>query len=63
MQKHSEKYKNVEHYLSLERLESFFDDNWHFHLHRDEGIIRERHINGEKWHEHRYASLVVQRGL
>lgn len=61
MQPHGPKYSDVEHYLTPAQLVSHFDDGWRFHLNRDEGVVRERHINGEAWHEHRYASLVVQR--
>jgi SAM-dependent methyltransferase len=61
MQPHGGRYDGVEHYLTIERMRSFFDEDWVFHLHRDDGVIRERHINGEAWHEHRYASLAVQR--
>jgi SAM-dependent methyltransferase len=62
MQPHDAKYKEVEHYLSIEQMRRFFDEErWLFLLHRDDGVVRERHVNGEAWHEHRYASLVVQR--
>jgi SAM-dependent methyltransferase len=61
MQPHGIKYANVPHYLTIERMAQLFDSEWRFLLHRDDGVIRERHINGEHWHEHRYASLVVQR--
>lgn len=62
MQPHGERYLAVEHYLTPAALARHFPAaDWRFHLHRDDGIVRERHINGEAWHEHRYASLVVQR--
>lgn len=61
MQPHGRRYEGVEHYLTVEQMDCFFDNEWVVHLNRDDGVIRERHINGEKWHEHRYASLVAQR--
>ncbi len=60
MQPHGSK-QGLQHYLTPERLAEFFDPDWIFHLNRDDGVIRERHINGEQWHTHRYASLVVQK--
>lgn len=63
MQPHDARYAGIEHYLTVQQMSRFFDEGWHFHLHRDDGVIRERHINGEAWHEHRYASLVVQRRI
>jgi spermidine synthase len=60
MQPHGAKYEGIEHYLTVAQMTGFFDSAWRFLLHRDDGVVKERHINGEAWHEHRYASLVVQ---
>lgn len=61
MQPHEARRRGVEHYLTLEQMSRHFSGPWRLHLHSDEGIVRERHIRGEHWHEHRYASLVAQR--
>jgi hypothetical protein len=57
-----ERHLSMEHYMTPQRLASHFDAGaWEILLNENRGLLRERHIGWEAWHQHRYGAFVAQK--
>jgi hypothetical protein len=57
-----ERHFAMEHYMTPQQLASHFDcDAWEILRNEDRGLLRERHIGWEAWHQHRYGAFVAKK--